>query len=428
MKKTVSLRGFQVILIIIISALIGYFYGTNKVYVAWKNYLPVVLVNTTLPPSSQSLDLQLLYSVLDKVNSQYYDKGKVDTQKMLYGAISGMLSSLDDPYTSFFPPKQNSDFKTQLAGEFSGIGAELSLSSDNKIQVTAPLDGSPAIKAGVKAGDLIVKVDGESTSGWTLSQAVEKIRGKKGTKVTLAVLHENQKDLVTLEIVRDTITIKSVKGWIKKVQCDGDICEEKVDCASCASVAYIRLSQFGDKTNSEWVEVVNSLYPQMQKENNFKGIILDVRNNPGGYLTDAVFVASEFLKSGVVVTQTDSSGGKTDLHVNRTGLLTDYPVVVLINKGSASASEILGGALRDQKKSLLLGEKSFGKGTIQQASELDEGASVHVSVGKWLTPAGTWVHGQGLTPDIEVVFDAEKSKDATKFDNQLQRAVKELLK
>ena len=428
MKKTVNLRGFQVILIIIISALIGYFYGTNKVNVAWKNYLPVVLVNTTLPPSSQSLDLQLLYSVLDKVNSQYYDKEKVDTQKMLYGAIAGMLSSLDDPYTSFFPPKQNSDFKSQLAGEFSGIGAELSLSADNKIQVTAPLDGSPAQKAGVKAGDLIVKVDGQNTNGWTLSQAVEKIRGKKGTKVTLAVLHENQKDIVNLEIVRDTITIKSVKGWIKKVQCTGDSCVEKADCVSCASVAYIRLSQFGDKTNSEWIEVVNSLYPQMKKENNFKGIILDVRNNPGGYLTDAVFVASEFVKSGVVVTQTDSSGGKTDLHVNRTGLLTDYPVVVLINKGSASASEILSGALRDQKKSLLLGEKSFGKGTIQQASELDEGASVHVSVGKWLTPSGIWVHGQGLTPDIEVVFDAEKSKDQTKFDNQLQRAVKELLK
>jgi len=428
MKKTVNLKGFQVVLLIIIAALVGYFYGTNKVHVAWKNYLPVVLTNTTLPPSSQSLDLQLLYSVIDKVNSQYYDKGKVDTQKMLYGAITGMLSSLDDPYTAFFPPKQNLDFKTQLAGEFSGIGAELSLSSDNKIQVTAPLDGSPAKKAGIRSGDLIVKVNGENTNGWTLSQAVEKIRGKKGTKVILSVLHENQKDLVDLEIVRDTITIKSVKGWIKKVQCAGDVCAEEVDCVSCASVAYIRLSQFGDKTNSEWIEVVNSLYPQMQKEKNFKGIILDVRNNPGGYLADAVFIASEFLESGVVVTQTDSSGGTTDLHVNRTGLLTKYPIVVLINKGSASASEILSGALRDQKKSLLLGEKSFGKGTIQQASDLDDGASVHVSVGKWLTPAGTWVHGQGLTPDVEIIFDAEKSKDQTKFDNQLQGAVKELLK
>ena len=428
MKKTVNLRGFQVILIIIISALIGYFYGINKVSVAWKNYLPVVLVSPTLPPASQTLDLQLLYSVLDKVNSQYYDKEKIDTEKMLHAAIAGMLSSLDDPYTSFFPPKQNTDFKTQMAGEFSGIGAELSLTADNRIQVTAPLDGSPALKAGVKSGDLIIKVDGKETNGWTLSQAVEKIRGPKGTKVIIAIMRENQKDSINLEIVRDTITIKSVKGWIKKVQCVGDVCEEKADCVTCASVAYMRLSQFGDKTNSEWIEVVNSLYPQIKKENNFKGIILDVRNNPGGYLTDAVFVASEFLKSGVVVSQTDSTNLKTDLSVNRTGILTEYPVVVLINKGSASASEILSGALRDQKKSLLIGEKSFGKGTVQQASDFDGGASVHVSVGKWLTPAGTWVHGKGLTPDIEIIFDAEKSKDPAKFDNQLQRAVKELLK
>jgi carboxyl-terminal processing protease len=428
MKKTVSLRGFQVILIIIISALIGYFFGTNKVHIAWKNYLPIVAVSPSFPPSSQSLDLQLLYSVLDKVNSQYYDKTKIDTQKMLHGAIAGMLNSLDDPYTSFFPPKQNSDFKTQLAGEFSGIGAELSLATNNRIQVTAPLDGSPAQNAGIKAGDIIAKVDDQDTSGWTLSQAVDKIRGPKGTKVKIAVLHENQKELVNLEIVRDTIKIKSVKGWIKKVECIGDNCQENVSCTTCASVAYVRLSQFGDKTNDEWVEVINSLYPQMKKENNFKGIVLDVRNNPGGYLTDAVFVASEFLKSGVVVSQTDNSGGKIDLSVSRAGILTDYPVVVLINKGSASASEILSGALRDQKKTLLIGETSFGKGTIQQASDLDDGASIHVSVGKWLTPAGIWVQGKGLTPDIEIVFDSEKSKDPTKFDNQLQGAVKELLK
>ena len=428
MKKTVPLKGFQLILVIVISALIGYFYGTNKIALQWKKYVPVVFVKPSSPPPSQSLNMNLFYSVLEKVNAEYFDKSKIDSQKLLYGAISGMLSSLDDPYTSFFPPKQNTEFKTQLAGEFSGIGAELSLSADNKIVVVSPIDNSPAEKAGIKAGDIIVKVDGDDTTGWTIVQAVDKIRGHKGTKVKLLIQHENEKNPIEVEIIRDTITVKSVKGWVKKVGCaSSGNCQENKDCLTCASVAYMRLSQFGDKTNAEWVELVNSLYPQMKKEQGFKGVILDLRNNPGGYLNDAVFIASEFMKSGVVVSQQDGLGVKTDLSVSRRGLLADYPVLVLINKGSASASEIVSGALRDQIHAKLLGEKSFGKGTVQQAVDVDGGGSVHLSIAKWLTPNGTWVHKTGLEPDIKVDYDATKSADATKFDNQLQAAIKDLL-
>lgn len=425
MKRIIPLRGFQLIIVIIISALFGYFYGTNTISLQWKKFQPILSSKTKSPPSIQSLDLSLLYDVVDKINQDYYDKTKLDSKKLLYGAVNGMLASLDDPYTSFFPPKQNNDFKTQLAGEFSGIGAELGL-FDNKISVISPLDNSPAQKAGIKSGDTILKVDGAATTGWTVAQAVEKIRGPKGTKVTLNILHKNEKDPVDITIERNVIVVKSVKGWVKKVSCSNSECLE--NSSGSDSVGYIRLSQFGDKTNDEWVEVINDISVQIQKEKNFKGIILDLRNNPGGYLNDAVFISSEFLKKGIVVIQEDGKTERNALSVSRNGLLTNYPLFVLINKGSASASEIVAGALKDHNRAKLIGETSFGKGTIQQAVDVENGASVHISVAKWLTPNGTWVHKKGLEPDIKVEFDENKSSDLTKFDNQLQRAVQELLK
>lgn len=427
MKKKFSLSVFHIILLVAVASALGYVFGTNKITASWKGFTPIASIERKDPPVSSSLDMGLFYEVLDRVNRDYYDKGKIDSQKVLYGAISGMLQSLDDPYTSFFPPKQNTDFKTQMAGEFSGIGAELGLNPDNRIMVVSPIDESPALKAGIKPGDLVLGVDGNDTVGWTLAQAVEKIRGPRGSDVKLSILHEKAKAPVALTIKRDTIVVKSATGWMKSFSCKGETCKEEKDCKTCAKIAYIRLSQFGDKTNDEWVKVVNELYPQM-KDQNFKGIVLDVRNNPGGYLQDAVFIASEFLKSGVVVSQVDGTEEKLDMPVSRTGLLLDQPVLVLINKGSASASEIVSGALRDHDRAKLLGETSFGKGTIQQAVDLDGGASVHVSIGKWITPNGTWVHKKGLTPDIAVKFDEKKSKETPGLDNQLQSAIQELLK
>lgn len=421
-----SLKRFQVVILMIVCVLAGYAYGTRKVDVAWKNYLPIVKVESKAPPASQTLDLTLLNEVVDRVNRDYYDKSKIDTQKMLYGAISGMLSSLDDPYTSFFPPTQNEAFKTQLAGEFSGIGAELGMSSDNHILVISPLDDSPAKKAGIRSGDLILKVDDKETSGWTLSKAVENIRGQRGSEVKLTILHDKEKAPKEVTVTRDTIKIDSVTSWVKQVKCDGDSCAPAQKCPNCAAVAYIRISQFGDRTNDEWVAKINDVYSKMQKENNVKGVILDLRNNPGGYLTDAVFIASEFIDSGVVVKQEDGSGNETALTVSRKGLLLDVPLVVLINKGSASASEIVSGALRDHNRAKLIGETSFGKGTVQQALDVDDGASIHLSVAKWLTPNGTWVHKKGLEPDITVEYDQKKS-EGKEFDNQLQRAIQDLV-
>lgn len=429
MKTQIRLRAFQIILIILISVGLGYILGNYKISAQWKNFKPIIGISNQNPPSSQNLDMGLFYDVVGKLNTMYYDKSKIDATKMENGAISGMVSSLGDPYTSFFPPKQNTDFKTQLAGEFSGIGAELSLNDQNQIIVIAPLDGSPAEKAGIRSGDIIGKVDGKLTTGWTLAQAVELIRGKKGTKVTLTVLHKNEKVVHDLVITRDTIEIKSVTSWVKQFDCSKGTCVESTNCPTCATIAYMRISQFGDKTNSEWLTAVNSILPKIKSAKNFKGIVLDVRNNPGGYLNDAVYIASEFIKSGPVVKQEDGNKNIESLDVNRTGVLLDEPMVVLINGGSASASEIVSGALQDYDRAQLIGEQSFGKGTIQQAVDLQGGGSVHISIGKWLTPKERWVHGKGLTPDVKVAYDASASaKMKDNLDNQLIKAVQVLNK
>ena len=309
---------------------------------------------------------------------------------------------------------------------FTGIGSELSLSPDNRIMVVAPLDYTPAQRGGVRSGDIILKVNDEDTAGWVVPQAVEKIRGPKGTAVELTVLHEKERTPSVIKIVRDTIIIKSVTGWVKKISCGNDECSES---ANGKPVAYIRLSQFGDKTNDEWISVVNSINAKVS-EKDFRGIILDVRNNPGGYLNDAVFIASEFLKGGVVVIQEDDSKNQESLRVSRRGTLLEESLIVLINKGSASASEIVAGALRDHKRAKLLGDKSFGKGTIQQAVDVDNGASLHISVAKWLTPKGSWINKVGLEPDIKVELDATGSAKLKEgeFDNQLEAAFRELLK
>ncbi len=426
MNKNVTLRAFQIILIIIISAAAGYIYGTNKVNVALKNFKPIVSVTTKNPPNGESLNMKMFYDVFDRVNQDYYDKSKIDANKMVQGAITGMLATLNDPYTSFFPPAQATAFKTQLAGQFSGIGAELSQTTDNKIVVVAPLDDSPAQKNGIKAGDLVLAVDGTSTAGWMVQQAVDKIRGTKGTPVELTILHDKAKSPVTIKIIRGDIIIKSVTGWVKNYTCQSGDCSET---PSGRQIAYIRLSQFGDRTNDEWLSTVNTINSKLKDQKN-AGLILDLRNNPGGYLNDAVFIASEFIDHGVVVIQEDSAKNQEALSVSRRGTLLDIPIIVLVNKGSASASEITAGALRDHNRAKLLGENSFGKGTVQQAVDLDKGASVHVSVAKWLTPNQTWVHHVGLKPDFTVEFDASKSAKivAKGIDNQIQSAITELLK
>lgn len=414
----------QIVLIVAVAFIGGYFFGVNKVNFELKHYTPQINVVNKEPPSgTANVDFSLFWSVWDKIINNYYDKTKVDPQKMLYGAISGMVQSLGDPYTMFLPPQAQTNFQQQLAGQFSGIGAELGGSPDGKqILIMAPLNGSPAEKAGVKAGDTILGVDGISTQGWTLQQAVDKIRGPKGTQVKLTLLHKNSSKPADITVTRDVITVKSVDGWLKQVKDIDTISDSLKKSNANDSVVYLRLSQFGDKTNEDWSALVTSLLPKIKSENP-KGLILDLRNNPGGYLTDAVFIAGEFLPQGTPVVMQDNGSDRSTLSVNRQGNLMTIPVVVLINGGSASASEIVSGALRDNKRAKLVGDKSFGKGTIQQALDLGSGSGLHVTIAKWLTPNGTWVHGKGLTPDVSVSLDPNDPS----HDTQLEAAIKQLV-
>lgn len=415
----------QLALLLIISFFIGFYFGTNKVNFDWQNYHPNIQVTSKEPPAElTTVDFSQFWTVWQKLQEDYYDKSKLDPQKMLNGAIEGMVGSLGDPFTIYLPPTQNDNFKKGLAGQFSGIGAELGI-KDKSIIVISPLDGSPAQRGGIKAGDVILEVDGIDTAGWSLSQAVEKIRGPKDTFVTLTVLHRSENKPTEIKIKRDVITVKSVSGWVKKINDIEGIKDADLKKAD-ASVAYIRLSQFGDNTNKDWLALVEKLQIDMQKQNNLKGIVFDLRNNPGGYLTDAVFIASEFIRRGQVVVIEDTGVlDRRTLNVARDGkFVNNPPVIVLINKGSASASEIVAGALYNHSRATLVGETSFGKGTIQQAEDLGNGAGIHVTIAKWLTPNGTWVNGTGLTPDVAVALD---SKDQA-HDTQLEKAVAELLK
>ncbi len=370
--------------------------------------------------TTQKLDFSLFWDVWDRIAKGFINKKNIDSQKMIYGAISGMVASLGDPYTVFLPPDQNKEAKDDLGGHFEGIGAQLGV-KDKRIVVIAPLKDSPADKSGLKPGDWIVKVDGQETIDWSLPQAVNKIRGAKGSDVLLSVLHKDASKTADIKVTRDTIKVLSVEFNIKPDECGNEDNPPK-----CKSVAYLRLSQFGDKTADEWIKAVDEITQKLEGDKNheIKGLVLDLRNNPGGYLTGAVFIASEFLKDGTVFIQEFSDGRQQSFSVNRQGRLLDIPMVVLINKGSASASEIVAGALQDRLRAKLIGETSFGKGSIQEAQDLSGGAGVHITVAKWLVPSGKWINGEGITPDVKIENDDAKPD----VDLQLQKAVEMLLK
>lgn len=384
--------------IILFSGWVGYAIGTNKVSYSMKGVIPHFEVTSKEAPKNISADFGLFWSVWNELAEKYVDKSKLDSQKMVYGAISGMVSSLDDPYTVFLPPKENAESKEQLNGNFQGIGAQLGV-KDKRIVVIAPLASSPAQKAGILAGDWILKVDGKETLKWTLPEAVAKIRGPKGTMVTLNILHEGEEAAKDIKIVRDDIILNSVEWGIVS----------STSSAGLKKAVHLKLLRFGDQTDPQWNKAVSEIQGYLSTNSAMtSGIILDVRNNPGGYLAGSVFTASEFLPSGAVVVKQESYDGKVDtFSVDRIGKLSSVPLVVLINKGSASASEILAGALQIAKRAKLVGEQSFGKGSVQQAEDLPNGAGLHVTTAKWLLANGVWIQGKGLTPDLEATDGGE---------------------
>jgi carboxyl-terminal processing protease len=329
----------------------------------------------------------------------------------LYGSISGAVSSLGDPYTTFLPPKELTNFKTQLKGSFGGIGAEVGM-KDGNIVIIAPLDESPAFKAGILAGDYIVSVDGLSTEGWAVDEAVEKIRGPKGTTVVLSIFRAGKEKPFEVKIVRDTIVIKSVKISYQDVEKNG----KKV------KIAVVDINEFGDDTSSLFKQAVNEILTK-----NVSGIIVDLRNNPGGYLQTAVDVASSWVKAGdLVVSEVHSDGKNQEYKAVGTARLSGIKTIVLINGGSASASEILAGALKDHNLATLMGEKSFGKGSVQELVDLPGGSAVKVTVAKWVTPNGKNLNKNGLDPDTEIKITEEDVKNLK--DSQFDKALEEIVK
>lgn len=369
--------------------------------------------NRSITGSNKTADLKkfdfaLFWETLDQIESKYIDKKKVDSKNLYYGAIKGMVASLDDPYTFFLTPEENRKSKDDLEGKFEGIGAQLGL-KERRIIIVAPLKNSPAEKAGVRAGDFVNKVDDSDTKNWTLPEAVSKIRGEKGSKVRLTLERDNKE--IVVSITRDQIIVESVETEFME------------------NVAYVRVNQFGENTNSEWDKSVAQV-SEKYKNRQVKGMVLDLRDNPGGYLESSVYLASEFLNDGdLVVKQESTVTNSKDYFAQRTGSLIDIPLVVLINKGSASASEILAGSLRDNKNTLLVGEKSFGKGSVQEAIDLSEDAGLHVTVAKWILPKGDWINGKGIEPKIKIENKVDENNTTTKdTDEQLQRAIEEVLK
>ena len=395
---------FFLLALLVVSGGIGYRLGSGQSVVSVTPEKKIV-INSTIP-SGRTVDFALFWDVWKRLEQSYIDKKALDTQKMVWGAISGMVSSLDDPYTLFLPPKENKEFKDDLGGNLEGIGAQLGL-KDKRIVVIAPLKGTPAQRAGILPGDYILKVNNTDTVGWTVPEAVTKIRGPKGTKVALTIFHEGATAETELEIMRDAILIPSVEWDIKTAS------------GSAERVAHLRLSRFGDQTNTEWDKAIK----EINTAPNLSGVVLDVRNNPGGYLQGAVYIASEFIDSGVVVAQENSDGTQETYSVTRAGKMLKNPLVVLINKGSASAAEILAGALRDHKRAKLVGENSFGKGSVQSPEDLPGGSGLHITTAKWLLPGGEWINGKGIKPEIEVKNDVQ---DPTR-DLQLEKAIEDLV-
>ncbi len=319
-----------------------------------------------------------VYQIYQYIKSYFYQPERIDDQKALYGAMKGVVEHLDDPYSEFLDPDDRRRFDESLEGEFSGVGIELSI-VDNVITVITPLVGTPAEAAGIEAGDQILNIDGESTEGMTLTEAALRIRGEIGTTVTLTVRHEDG-SIEDVPIVRDTIVLEPIKSELR-----GD-----------GTIGYIRLYRFEEDTTTELDAALESFDLEA-----LTGFVLDLRNNPGGLLNEAISVSSRFVDEGVLLITQDRLSDEKEYYA-RGNRIPNVPLAVLINRGSASASEITAGAIRDNDMGILIGEPSFGKGVFQQLIEFPDGSALKITAGEYFTPDRKVVNGIGLTPDIVV--------------------------
>lgn len=377
---------FYIVFILLLGSFAaGLFVGRGRnpenAEVGWQIFNSIIEGNEAKP---EEVDFSLFWQVWGVIEEKYTN-GPLDYQKMVYGAIEGMVNSLGDPYTVFMPPEEASEFEQEMEGKFQGIGAEIGIRND-LLTIIAPLADSPAQRAGLKARDTILKIDDQETRGINLIEAVNRIRGEKGTEVNLNIMRVGVTEPFDVKIIREEITVKSVK-W--------ELLSE--------NIALIEISRFGDDTEEAFKKVVPEILAA-----NPRGLILDLRNNPGGYLLTSVKVASEFVPKKEIVAYQEFAGGKREEFTSRgPARLQDLPLVVLINEGSASASEILAGALQDHGLAKLVGAKSYGKGSVQELSEFADGSEVRVTVAKWLTPKERNINEAGIDPDFPVELTEE---------------------
>lgn len=355
------------------------------------------------------------------VNKKYYDptnnaqdwnkwryryENKLKTKEDAYVAIETMLSSLNDPYTRFLDPKEFNEETESIKGSLKGIGTQIGL-RDGELVIIAPLEDSPAEKAGLLADDRILEINGESTKGISIDAAADKIRGEKGTTVTLLIQRKGVPNKL-YSVVRDEIEVKSVS------------CKPPFETTKIPNdIQYIRLSSFISKNAAGEIESI------LNNSSGMKGFIIDLRSNPGGLLTNAIYISDMLLKGGVIVSTVDRDSYKTTTRA-RYQQVTDKPIVVLINKGSASASEILSGALKDNHRATIVGEQSFGKGLVQEINKLPDEAGMNITIQRYLTPSGTDINKKGITPDVMVELTKENVE--AKKDVQLEKAIEILEK
>lgn len=363
------------------------------------------------PPSDVKLpaDFKQFWDLWRRIKESYYEQ-PVDEEKMFYGAMSGLASSLGDPYTVFFEPKTAKEFNESLAGKFEGIGAEIGI-KDDQLQIIAPLPEMPAEKAGLRAGDFILKIDKEDTAGMSVDKAVSLIRGKKGTKVTLTIgRYKTEKDKSGKEkktpttqeitITRDTIVVKSVRSEFLKEQ----------------RLAVIEISNFNQDTAALFAQAVNDALNR-----DAKGIILDLRNDPGGYLDTAITVAGEWTGADIVVKERRQGKIVDEFRGTASGRLKNFPTVVLVDKGSASASEIVAGALQDYGLAKIVGMQTFGKGSVQDYSEFPDKSSIKMTIAEWVTPKERSINKIGIEPDVKI--DRTNEDYNANRDPQLDKAI-----
>ncbi len=393
-----------VILMLVLSFWLGYGKGKQSVQII---NTPIKMGDVVLENKASStdntIDFSLFWSTWDLLKNKYVDSQKLDARKLVYGAIKGMLQATGDPYTTFFDPEENKKFGEDISGNFEGIGAELGV-KNGILTVVAPLQGTPAEKAGLRAGDRIIKIDGKTAGDMSVEDAVDHIRGQKNTTVVLTIFRDGSKDTQDLSIVRNVINVKSVILSFKE-----------------NNIADITINKFGDDTEKDFSAAIAKVVASHSK-----GLIIDLRNNPGGYLETAVSISSKLIPAGKVVVIEENSSKKQEKRYTKGGdIASGLETLVLINEGSASASEILAGALKEDRSNVtLLGKKSFGKGSVQEFIETPQGTAAKITVAHWLTPNGNQINELGIKPDVEV----ELSNDdyINNRDPQMDAAIKQL--